>query len=324
MPYIGTNMKNPLKTLDANLIGSDYVIGDLHGSYTILQNLLNNINFDYTKDRMISVGDVIDRGPDSLKCLSLIREPWFHATLANHEQMMLHKFNGGRSGAYWFHNGGEWAIKAYNDFCTMNNPETTTVPLDTSLELFDLLPLVEELPFLITVNTKSGKKFHILHAEFASNHGIITDADLAVPATVYKLATIQRGDGDAFLWARALFGNFYKADLSNRDKIIRTVGYWNAQDMFTNDLSHIISGHTILQRPVTIVGQTNIDTYAYGAYWTPASPYSSNRGEPKPWCALTCIELDTWKFYQATETTFKEVEPFVVSREDLPKMKPEY
>jgi hypothetical protein len=62
-----------------------------------------------------------------------------------------------------------------------------------------------------------------------------------------------------------------------------------------------------MQRPLTIVGQTNIDTCAYGSY----------RDDAKEYEALTCIELNTWTFYQATDSGFRTVEPMVVSADDV-------
>ena len=35
------------------------------------------------------MGDLIDRGPDSLQCLKLLDAPWFFAVRGNHEQMMI-------------------------------------------------------------------------------------------------------------------------------------------------------------------------------------------------------------------------------------------
>lgn len=35
------------------------------------------------------MGELIDRGPDSLATLALLDEPWFHAVLGNHEMMLL-------------------------------------------------------------------------------------------------------------------------------------------------------------------------------------------------------------------------------------------
>lgn len=303
-------MINPIKTFAPNLLGRDFCIGDLHGSYSVFLNLLKELNFDFTVDRMFSVGDLVDRGPESLKCLGLIREPWFASVLANHEQMMVQKFNGGFMGEYWYRNGGFWGAEAFND--TMDG----CIPAEESVELHELIPLVEELPFLITVNTKSGKKFHLIHAELPTKAGIITDARLADPVDLLELATTQRGDGDAFLWSRNIFYNLYSKNLGNKELTVASVKSRRI-NIFNDDLSHIISGHTILQKPVTVVGQTNIDTGAYNSYWQPAVPYSSAEIVPKDWAALTCVDLDTWKFYQATETTFREVEPVVITQADL-------
>lgn len=310
-------MKNPLKTLEPNLLGTDYVIGDLHGSYSAFLNLLKGINFDKTVDRMISVGDLVDRGPDSISCLSLIREPWFHSVLANHEQMMIDKFNGGWSGAYWYQNGGQWGIEAYSDYKSIYvNQAPNKIPSETSMRVIDLLKDVEELPFLITVNTKSGKKFHVLHAELPNNSGIITDEILSDPDRVYALATTQRGDGDAFLWYRNLFNTLYCRDTADREAVLERM-MWTNVEIFNKKLSHIISGHTIVQKPITLVGQTNIDTGAYNSYRTPVVPYGSAAPTPPDWTCLSCVELDSWKFYQATDSTFNTVDPLVITAKDI-------
>ena len=304
-------MKNILKTFEPNEKGRDFVISDVHGSASILEDLLKNIQFDEENDRLFSVGDLVDRGPESLKVLGYLRKPWFHAVLANHEQMMYEAFNGGYMGAYWWQNGGVWGMQAFTAARQMEqkkNGSIDAMPIitDDDYELFDLLVKVEDLPFLITINHKSGKKFHIIHAELPPNHFGLTDADLADPVKVEKLATTHVGDGDSFVWGRYLFMPFYKADLNNRAKMIRVACTGQATKLFNDNLSHIISGHTILQRPVTLVGQTNIDTGAYASY-----------GSGKSWPALTCINLDTWEFFQQTEEEFRKVDPFVINRADI-------
>jgi len=309
-------MKNPLKVLEPNLLGSDYVIGDLHGSFSAFKNLIQNLNFNSESDRIISVGDLVDRGPDSLSCLSLIREPWFHSVFANHEQLMVAKFKGELRGQYWYPNGGHWGMEAYNDYKAVYiDHDSNRIPSDHSMEVIDLLPLVEELPYLITVNTKSGKKFHVLHAELPSGT-LVTDEVLTDPEKVYRLATIQRGDGDAFLWSRNIYHDFYSRNLSNKEMNIQRVS-GPSLSMFNKNLSHIISGHTIVQKPLTIIAQTNIDTGAYGSYWKPVEPYATGGQSPQPWAGLTCVELESWKFYKATESNFSEVEPVVITEEDL-------
>jgi len=61
----------------SNKHGHDYVVGDVHGDYERLTDLLLVIKFDVTVDRLFAVGDLIDRGPDSVKCLELLNESWF-------------------------------------------------------------------------------------------------------------------------------------------------------------------------------------------------------------------------------------------------------
>ncbi|MDP6103255.1 MAG: metallophosphoesterase, partial [Gammaproteobacteria bacterium] len=51
---------------------SDYIIGDVQGCYDSLINLLDKIHFSSEKDRIFFLGDIVNRGPDSLKTLRFI------------------------------------------------------------------------------------------------------------------------------------------------------------------------------------------------------------------------------------------------------------
>lgn len=74
-----------VQRLPTNRSGRDFVIGDLHGHRATLDRLLARVEFDGERDRLFSTGDLIDRGPDNLECLALLREPWFYAVRGNHE-----------------------------------------------------------------------------------------------------------------------------------------------------------------------------------------------------------------------------------------------
>lgn len=63
----------------------DYVVGDIHGTYSALEWAMEAVSFDKTRDRLISVGDLVDRGGESVRVLEFIEEPWFFACLGNHD-----------------------------------------------------------------------------------------------------------------------------------------------------------------------------------------------------------------------------------------------
>jgi len=87
-----------------------WVVGDIHGCRRELDALLEQHQFDRQQDLLISVGDIIDRGPDSLGCLALLEEPWFRCVRGNHEEMALSALQGQKM-ALWQMNGGDWFFR---------------------------------------------------------------------------------------------------------------------------------------------------------------------------------------------------------------------
>lgn len=68
------------------------VIGDIHGCLSPLKLLLNKINVT-PKDRIISCGDIFDRGPKSIEVLKFLRDINAEIIIGNHEDKYLRYYN---------------------------------------------------------------------------------------------------------------------------------------------------------------------------------------------------------------------------------------
>lgn len=99
------------------------VIGDIHGCYDELKTLLFNleVNGEYKKetDKLIFLGDYIDRGKNSRLVIEFIRNLQKDnenviALKGNHEDMLLDHYDCKNS--YWTLNGYEKTLESYKGF----------------------------------------------------------------------------------------------------------------------------------------------------------------------------------------------------------------
>lgn len=162
-------------TFGPNQHGRDFVVGDIHGHLELFRRLLASADFDPGRDRVFSVGDLIDRGPDSVGCIRLLEEPWFHAVRANHEDMLARTAAGNPTS--WMANGGRW----WSDVADNVRAECEV--------------LVAFMPMAIVVNGSAGR-FNVVHAEFFG-----TDADL-------DRGEFTKEQRQTMMWGRDIIGGF--------------------------------------------------------------------------------------------------------------------
>lgn len=99
---------NLFRVLSSNALGRDFVVGDIHGCFDALQALLVQACFDESVDRLLSVGDLVDRGAQSRTVLDWLAKPWFHAVRGNHEQMAIDYHDDCDWQERYQLNGGDW------------------------------------------------------------------------------------------------------------------------------------------------------------------------------------------------------------------------
>lgn len=99
------------------------IIGDVHGHYDGLMNLLEAIA-PGSNDQVYFLGDLIDRGPQSAQVVDFVRRSPYHCLLGNHEQMLLDVLTGRASSQVrqaWLYSGGYETLTSY---------KTVTIPHD--------------------------------------------------------------------------------------------------------------------------------------------------------------------------------------------------
>ena len=111
-------MKEFAVRLERNDKGRDFVVGDVHGHFETLRHALAELRVD-EHDRVFSLGDLVDRGPDSFQAKDWMEgrdaSARFELVLrGNHEQMMLRALLEGppRRRRLWDHNA--WSLWEMN------------------------------------------------------------------------------------------------------------------------------------------------------------------------------------------------------------------
>lgn len=173
-----------------------YVFSDVHGHCGTLRRLFDRVS-PASDDRILMLGDMIDRGPDSVGVLRFCRELADNGATVlrgNHEALMLDFFNNPHNGdAYssWALNGGRKTAS-----CLKKLEES---------EIDDLLSWVDSLP--LYASARVGERLYFFsHAGVNPFKGWPPEAyDASAPDDVRIEAIASTQDREDLVWVRYEF-----------------------------------------------------------------------------------------------------------------------
>ena len=165
------------------------IVGDVHGCRAELEALLDRVAFA-SGDRLVFVGDLVARGPDSLGVLDVVRRTGAIVVRGNHEQKLL---DWRRARAAWMH--GEAAAK----------PPISRMHRDLARSLRPVdWTLLETAPLFVDLEEHGVR---VVHAGIVP--GVAMDAQS--PQTMMRIRTIRvrgpkRGKTTNVLWGTCYAG----------------------------------------------------------------------------------------------------------------------
>lgn len=262
---------NLIQKFERNTKGKDYIVGDIHGMYHLLIYALESkLNFNFENDRLFAVGDLIDRGENSVECLDLLNQSWFHSIMGNHEEMLFKSYlyenlilNNSQN-IYNFnscqvcdnHNASQLALNSkpnqnsttinsfyleLTDDAKINYQKTYEHWIGSDGLWFDsllseeqdrLFNLVCKMPIWIEIESNHGKKIGINHADYFLNDW----------GKIYQIQSNYLNENEKnvfpdylskFVWDRSLFNNHNFNKLGNDENLIQNV-------------EEVVVGHNIL------------------------------------------------------------------------------
>ena len=169
-------MGDQVRVWDHPIKGKLYAVGDIHGSYNLLMNRLDEIGFDFENDLIVAVGDLVDRGAQNVQCVELLSKPWFTSVRGNHEDLCIGGLHDEAYKRCHISNGGEWFYR-----------------LDGQA-MYNIAKVFAELPIALEIDY-NGKRFGFVHGHIEENDWDEFKASLAQD---------QRGRaaGDLAMWGR--------------------------------------------------------------------------------------------------------------------------
>jgi hypothetical protein len=290
----------PDRSLSAGLVrslftGSLDIVGDVHGEIDALRALLARLGYDEQGDhrqgrRLVFVGDLCDRGPDSLAVIRLVQQlvdaGLAQCVLGNHELNILR--NERKHGNHWFHRDDD--PKHEREFGPCVLAETHEVGAIRAF--FEGLPVALE-----------REDLRVVHAAWLNEsiaHCCIRSEPALEAYESYDRLAAESDEGKQLRAARDEdVARHYKtlSDANQPPPLLRGIGAYDEHYQMSNPLRVITSGiERVTSRPFFAGGKWRFverqpwwRTYRdsvpvvfghYWRWWDQASHATLSKGEP--------------------------------------------
>ncbi len=139
--------------------GKSFIVGDIHGCSKMLKRLIDKIEWNPSGDRLIFIGDYIDRGEDPKGVVDFVLRlkedsPLVQCLIGNHEQMLLDYLSNVDPQSFII-NGGLSTLRSYK--AVRRSERDPLIPSSHLAFFSSLLPMIEL------------EQYYIVHAGFRPN-----------------------------------------------------------------------------------------------------------------------------------------------------------
>jgi len=164
---------------------STLIIGDIHGAYKAMLQVLERANFNPVVDTLVGLGDYVDGFPESFEVVEYLRKlPRFIGVRGNHEEFALPWFREGYAQYIWTVQGGEATITSYNRASDTQKQEHYN--------------FLRNLPSYLVI----GDNYALVMHGGCMDESYLSSLDCLSP--------------DTLMWDRDLFYNFYSYKYINK------------------------------------------------------------------------------------------------------------
>jgi serine/threonine protein phosphatase 1 len=184
------------------------IIGDVHGCYFTLKELLEKIKEKYPGIKIYSVGDLVDRGMNSCEVMDLIISEQIEFTAGNHDYMFYYFIKNPNHpiSRVWLYNGYETTMASYENRMEKMTPHLERIaqaPLFLNLDdcFISHAGISRYYKSVLPKDILSNldKLETLMRGELASEHGILWTRDVLIDLNKLQIVGHTRKDDVIFL-----------------------------------------------------------------------------------------------------------------------------